>query len=231
MKTPDRNGFVVPLYTDCARFLRATYNNLPGGRLGAGHAHELVAAYFGYSDGSALRAESKYPLTASDEADILIPDIPRMAARMHQLALPAGMPAAGDVAAALTGFLTSGNHFTGRVWLTDNLEEYIGETFIQENAMIVMDELSGEMASTNAYFDELYPEEVSLDHGSDELIATVTGSLNGENDPDRPFSGTSISFESVITFPRVAGRVFYASPEIATGGAVADKDMRDPDDM
>ena len=44
----------------------------------ATHAHELVAAFFGYGTAAALRAEAKFPLTAIDEARHLIPDLRRM---------------------------------------------------------------------------------------------------------------------------------------------------------
>lgn len=220
----------MPIHTDCATFLRATYADLPGGGLRSGHAHEIVAAYFGYSDGSALRAEVTYPLSAASDAEFLIPNTPRMTTRFTQLDLPAGFPPARDVAAALTSLLESEGHFSGKVWYPEDLSDHVNE-YMQENASTVEEALSGEMASTNAYFDEIYVEEVSEHWGTDTLTIAVSGSFNGENDPDKPFSGTSISFETLMTFPRVAGRVFVGQPELDTGGTVDDKDVRDPDDM
>jgi hypothetical protein len=77
----------------CANLLRSTYSNLPGGKLRSGHAHEIVAAYFGYNTAAALQAEYKFPLAALNEAEILIPDLHTMDKRVLQLnALAAGFP-------------------------------------------------------------------------------------------------------------------------------------------
>ncbi len=86
--------------------------------------------------------------------------------------------------------------------------------------MMIEDDLSSEIATTNAYFDELYIDEVALDIGQDALVALISGSLNGETDQDRAFHGDSIAFTTVMTFQRVAGRVAYEKPELETSGAV-----------
>ncbi|WP_244550940.1 hypothetical protein [Bradyrhizobium sp. Rc2d] len=95
--------------------------------------------------------------------------------------------------------------------------------------MMIEDALSGEMAMTNAFFDELYIDKVSLDLGNDVLVANVSGALNGENDPDKPFSGDSIVFTTMMTFERVAGRIGYRRPELETSGAIDDSHYYDDD--
>jgi len=221
----------VTIQKDCADFLRQTYSNNSGGKLRAGHAHELTAAYFGYASAAALRSEAAYPLTALDEGEILIPNIPLMEQRMQQLdGLPSGLPDATELASNLSNFLVSTDRFSGETWHTDKLETYIEETFIPARSAEIEDDLTGEMAETNAYFDELYVEEVTLSPGNDDLIATVSGHLNGENDPDRPFSGDSIEFTTTVTFERVAGRTAYTRPKLSTSGAVDDKDYYDDAD-
>lgn len=211
----------MPIQKDCADYLRAHYRNLTGNKLGSGHAHELIAAFFGYPTAAALQAEANYPLTNLNRAEILIPDLPRMDQRVQQLnGLPADLPDVDDLATGLCSFLSAQGHFSGDVWQTRDLEEYINVDFIQKDPMMIEEELSSQTALTNAYFDELYVEEVALDIGPDALVATATGSLNGDNDPDRVFYGDKVNFETLITFPRVAGRTAYERPEVETGGAL-----------
>lgn len=214
----------------CADFLRMTFNDLAGGKLGSGHAHEIVAAYFGYGTAAALRAEPKYQLAALDKAAILMPDLRLMDQRVQHLnGLPAGLPNVDELASLLSSFLNANGYFSGEVWYTRDLEEYIDVSFIQEDPMMIEDALSGEMAMTNAFFDELYIDKVSLDVGDDVLVANVSGSLNGENDPDKPFHGDSIAFTTMITFERVAGRTGYMRPELETSGAIDGSHYYDQD--
>lgn len=211
----------MSIQKQCADFLRDYHRQLTSGKLGAGHAHELVAAFFGYKTAAALQAESAYPLDELEGADILIPDLRLMDERVKQLqGLPANLASIDDLAAQLCEFLVKDGHFSGEVWRTRDLEDSIDADFIQKNQMRIMDDLSDEMAATNATYDELYVEEVEVESDIDTLVATASGSLNGDNDPDKPFSGDKITFNAVITFMRVAGRTAFANPEIETSGAV-----------
>lgn len=213
----------MTMHKECADYLRMHYAALTGGKLSSGHAHELVAAFFGYGTGSALRAETQHPLDLLSQADIMIPDLPLLDIRRTALSgLPEDLPANDVIVDLLVEHLEASGQFTGTVWLTRDLVDHIGADFIRDNAFTIEDALSGEIASTNAFFDELYPDEVTVDHGDDALIATVNGHLNGENDQDRAFHGDSIAFESVITFDRVAGRTGYSNPSFATTGEVDD---------
>ncbi|MET4232318.1 hypothetical protein ACVWXN_006003 [Bradyrhizobium sp. i1.4.4] len=216
---------------ECADFLRTTFNNLTGSKLGSGHAHEIVAAYFGYCTAAALRAEPTYQLSALNEAAIVIPDLRLMDQRMQQLnGLPTGLPNVDELASQLSSFLSANGYLSGEVWYTRDLEEYINVSFIQKDRMMIEDALSGEMAMTNAFFDELYIDKVSLDVGDDVLVANVSGALNGENDPDKPSSGDSIVFTTLMTFERAAGRTGYRRPELETSGTIDDSHYYDEDD-
>lgn len=221
----------MSLHKDCADYLRSYVRAVTGGKLGAGHAHELVAAYFGYGTGAALRAEATYPLSSLGQAEILIPDLRLMDQRVQELdGLPDDLPPVDDLASNLSNFLNERSYFSGDIWHTRDLEEHINVAYIQENPMMIEDDLSDQMAETNAYFDELYIDEVVLNSEDDALIANVSGSLNGENDPDRTFLGNSIAFTTVMTFRRVAGRVAYEKPELETSGAVDDSHYYDEED-
>jgi hypothetical protein len=56
----------------CADSLREFSQNKFGIQLKSSHAHELVAAYMGYSSRAALLADSKCPITNLREAEILV---------------------------------------------------------------------------------------------------------------------------------------------------------------
>lgn len=206
----------------CADFLRNSNRNLPSGKLRSGHAHELVAAYFGYKTAAALRSEKHYPLSALDEAYILIPDLATMDTRREKLnGLPLDLPSNDELAEQLSRFLKDMKYFDGEVWLDRDLRDPING-YIQDDPMVIEDELSGEMATTNAYFDELYIDEYDYEVTAEGFAATLTGSLNGSPDPDKVYSGHKISFVSQMTMDRVAGRVAFTQPEFDTGGAVDD---------
>lgn len=49
-----------------------------------------------------------------------------------------------------------------------------------------------------------------------------------QQDWDRMFHGDSITFNTVMTFQRVAGRVAYLKPDIVTGGRVNSGHHYDP---
>ena len=214
----------------CADHLRDHYRNLTGNRLRSGHAHEIVAAFFGYGTRAALLAERAYPLTALGQAEILIPDLSMMDARIDGIdEIPTDLPFTDDLVNLLATFLQANGIFTGEVWLTRDLQEHIQVSVIPGHEMAIMDDLSGEMASTNAYFDEVYVEEVDVDVAGDSIVASVSGSVNGETHDDRVFCGDSINFETTITLMRVAGRVAFAAPMLETSGSVDTSYYEDDD--
>lgn len=209
----------------CADHLRAVYNDLPGGKLCSGHAHEVVAAYFGYPTAAALQAETRYPLSNLGTAEILIPDAPLIEKRLKELSdLPHGLPTVEDIVSQVSDFLKKSGHFTGRVTtLFDEIDAHL-----QENSSSIEDDLSGAIAETNAYFDEIYVEDVEGEVDAQVLSVTATGSLNGETDPDRVFHGDKIAFSIKVTLPRVAGRTAFGGAEIGeASGAVDDSDYYD----
>jgi hypothetical protein len=219
----------VSIQKQCADCLRDSYAVLTGKKLLSGHAHELAAAFFGYGTAAALQSEVIYPLSELIAADILIPDIARMDARRGQLVgLPADLPDSRELARTLSEMLKSGGHFAGQVWDSEYLSDDING-YVQQDPMLIEDALSGQMAETNAYFDELYLDEVDIEVTHEVMVATITGSLNGEQDQDRAFHGDKIAFTSVMTMNRVAGRSAYSKPDFDTSGEVDDAMYYDPE--
>ncbi|MBX9644239.1 MAG: hypothetical protein K2W91_09105, partial [Novosphingobium sp.] len=141
----------MSVHKDCADNLRARFRALTGLKLGSGHAHEIVAAYFGYGTGSALRLEGIYPLDELWRAEILIPDLALMERRLFLLTdLPDELPGADVLADWIGESLQEARHFTGAIWHTRDIADYIGSVFVHEHPHQIMDAMSSEMAVTNA---------------------------------------------------------------------------------
>lgn len=219
----------MTIQKDCADHLRVTYRNMSGEKLRSSHAHELVAAYFGYGTAAALQADVTFPLSSLEEAEILIPDIEGINRRRAELSnVPAELPDGRVIAEIISTSLEAAGHFRGEIWDSTYLSDDIND-YIQRDPMVIENELAGEIATTNAYFDELYIEETNVESNDDSLIATLSGSLNGEQDQDRAFHGDKIKFTSIMTMRRAASRVGYFEPEFETGGSVDDSMYYDPE--
>src|ERR1700749_1290733 len=74
----------------CADSLRAFSQNKFGIEIKSSHAHELVAAYMGYSSRAALLADSKCPITNLRQANIFV--LTPMALIKKRRAALAGLP-------------------------------------------------------------------------------------------------------------------------------------------
>lgn len=194
-------------------------------KLKPSHAHELVAAFFGYKSHAALLHEPAYPVSNLDGAKILVPELQLMEARRYQLKeLPEDLPGTVDLAQVIISALQDEGHFTGDVWLYETLESYIADVFLFKIDSQIMDELSGEMAVTNANFGGDYPdydELVVTDEGQ-QIVFSVDGVYEGENHEDKPFYGDTIDFQVMITLPRLAGRVGFGDYVLEVTGGLRD---------
>ncbi len=209
---------------ECTDFLRDHHMTSYGQKLKATHAREIVAAFFGYKSHAAQLAETQFPLSEIEVANILAPDVPRIEWRIARLnGLPSNLPEAYELARVLGEFLVRQDMFQGRVWLYDSLGSYVVEELLQENHSFIEDEMSGEMASTNAIFDE-YPEyePPAVTHNGDNVQVIAQGTMYGSQDLDRPYSGHEVGINVIVTLHRVAGHVCFMEPEIDVGGALED---------
>lgn len=214
----------MTIHKDCADHLRVQYHAITGHKMLSGHAHELVAAFFGYGSAAALRAEIERPLDRLIEAKILIPDLAMLDRRRADLTgYPHDLPGSDDTADLLSEYLVSSGNFSGEVWVTRDLPDHIQSDFIQDNFPKVVDGLSGEIATTNAFFDELDLDEISVDRDDEGITASLNGHLNGETDQDRPFYGDSIAFDIVVRFDLISSRIGFAEPDFSISGAVDEK--------
>ena len=56
----------------CADFLRSYFSNEYGIKLKSGHAHEMVAAFFGFKSRIAMLADKKHIISDWDRAEFIL---------------------------------------------------------------------------------------------------------------------------------------------------------------
>lgn len=201
----------------CAAYLRSIYSGL-----GSGHAHELVAAYFGYKSSIALHQESRYSVDYLKNSAVIMPAVYIIEERVKHLdGLPNSLPPyPWRIARDLSSYLRGIGEIYGEE--IDSFETYLHQHLDWDLPNL----LSGEIALTNANgFDEAYYDAVSIDEGADEVSVHVSGTFSGDHDweRDRPFHGDVIDMRIEAQFPRAAGRIGYSKPSYEVTG-----DVRDP---
>jgi hypothetical protein len=215
----------------CSDFLRFEFAARGGKKLKASHSRELTAAFFGYKSHAALLTEKVYPLERLGKADVLVPNVGLIEQRRNTLVgLPADLFPSREIASKVGGFLKEQQYFGGKVWLYESLETYVTEVLLIEEDSRILDQLSGVMAETNAYFDSEFGhyESAEVIEGGDAVTVEVEGQYSGSADPERPFCGDQIDMRVTVDLPRIAGRVAFANPEISARGEVND-DWVDPE--
>ena len=214
----------------CADFLRNSYASEAGAKLKASHARELVAAFFGYKSHAALIAEKAHPLTNLEDAEILVPDIPLLVHRRTCLKeLPADLFPPLEMSSRICTFLSDNGYFNGTFWLYEAVENYVTDILLIDNDSLLIDELSGVMAMTNAEFGDFPDYESSeIIDTSNTLAINVSGKLRGTQLEDKLFYGDTIDLKVKVTLYRIAGKRGFSDFDIKTEGSVND-DWADPE--
>lgn len=109
----------LDLTKDCADSLRAFTQNNYGIQLKSSHAHELVAAYFGYSSRAALLADKRSPIGNLSDAEIIIlnTSTPFVEKRLETLEnLPSGLPPSGILAEGVYAPIVADEQFSSKIW-------------------------------------------------------------------------------------------------------------------
>lgn len=189
----------------CADSLRAFAKNSHGIHLKAAHAHELVAAYFGYRSKNALLADAKYPISNLVDASIvvMVPDAFIDQRRLVLLDLSRNLPSSRDLGEGVYGAL-----FQDQYWKSE-YPPFLGfETLAK-----VLVESSDSLSDTFKLRGRIPMHHVvSVNDGEDAVILDVVHSDG--SDPEM----MNRDRKTKITLPRVAGRIGFAKPEIAVTG-------------
>lgn len=195
----------------CADSLRSFANDNYGIKLGASHAHELVAAFLGYKSRAALLADNAYPIGNLAEAEFILlePSISLIDQRLKELDIRSSELLSGSILAeAICSAIKDNSQFGGGV-----------QPSFHELALLLADErLNREMKMWRMDSQSLnWIKDVNIQKSGAEVLMTVSlGYHTG--------SGESLRHRKyVIHLPRVAANLGYGEPELYetryTGGA------------
>jgi hypothetical protein len=207
----------------CAASLRTFTQNNFGIQLKSSHAHEIVAAYFGYASRAALIADEKCPIGNLQDAKIIIPNtqIPLIEQRLKTLEnLPLGLPSSDILAEAIYRTITANEQLSEKVW-TDFQQVAIAyaedRVFHNEKMERAMD-IGG--------FDQRELDwliQVNIKTEDTDVLMTVTYDYPAK--AKKPMRHASV----VVTLPRISGNIGFGEPKVLPtfyAGHMSDPDFR-----
>ncbi len=181
----------------CADSLRPFSQNQFGIQIKSSHAHELVAAYMGYSSRAALLADSKCPITNLRQADILVlaPTAPIKERRAELKGLPENLP--DDIAEGIYLSLYDENWILHKIWPTF---EELGKVLADQH-----------LKSKPAYFRDLKVQRqgVKLEFDDDEVVIAVFREYVSPNLTLSLMKNVTRGVVDVFQLKRVAGHIGY----------------------
>ena len=185
----------------CADSLRALANEKYGTKLKSAHAHELVAAYFGYQSKNALLADETYPISALAQAEIIvtIPDEFFNKRRMDLHELSADLPGNSDLNQTIHSTLVANKLLMGPFPPFDDFAT-----------------LAISLLRRSPQYDAAFPfhGDVPLDHfvavwSADNHVLLTACHAYAPKSEDSLAEG-----RTTISLPRVAGRIGFGRPEL-----------------
>ena len=185
----------------CADSLRALANEKYGTKLKSAHAHELVAAYFGYRSKNALLADENYPISALTQAEIVVtmPDEFFNKRRMDLQELSSDLPDNSDLYQTIHSTLVTNKLLMGPFPPVGDFEK-----------------LAISLLRRSPQYDAAFPfhSDVPLDHfvavrgAANHVLLTVSHAYAPQSEDSLAEGRTTISL------PRVAGRIGFGRPEL-----------------
>lgn len=198
----------------CADSLRTFLNDRHSIQLKSGHAHEIVAAFFGYKSAISLRQDMQCPITNLDQAEYILFETPKplVDQRLKSLeGLSPDFPPSYILAETIYSVLVAREGAVEKLWPSfhdlavslaeEALQQQIGHLGINPAPQWIID-VQKEFMPTAVLMS------VTFDY------PTNTG---------KPLRQAKIG----ITLPRVAGNIGYGKPEVLP--TFYSGHMRDPD--
>lgn len=207
----------------CSDHLRAFTSAVTSSSLKASHARELVAAFFGYKSHASLLAETTYPISELSIAQVLIPNFRLMDARRKCLLdLPKRLPDSKSLASALCTYLVQQQHFTGKIWLHDSIEEFVTKVLLRAEDARLMHELYGIEPEANTELDHVVYGPAKILDDEEMLTIELTGRYTGQSYEALSFYDGPTEMNIEVELYRVAGRAGYLDPVISASGEAND---------
>ena len=198
----------------CADSLRSFLSDNHGIKLKSGHAHEIVAAFFGYKSKISLLADETYPLEKLDQAEFILlnPPVSFVDQRIQNLeGLAPDFPPSYILAEGVYSVITNNKDFLEKIqpsfhdlaiaFAKDRLQQHIGHLGMKPTPQWIIDVTSD----------------------TTEALALFTVSFNYSTADGKQSRYSKID----IKFPRVAGNIGYGMPEIMP--TFYSGQFRDPD--
>lgn len=186
----------------CADSLRTFVNDHYNIKLKPTHAHELVAAYFGYKSNAAMRADMVAPITNLRQASILVlaPTAPIDLRRQELEGLSTDLPDTYTLGEGVYSPLISEKWITSTPW---PVFELLAKALADEH--LRLNNLAGSYRSP-------VREGVKIERREDSVQLIVLRSYQ--------LFMTSSSVQEVkittsINLPRIAGHIGYGKPEVS----------------
>lgn len=186
----------------CADHLRAFVNDNHGVKLKASHAHELVAAFFGYKSRAALLADTRHPLSNLRQAKILVlePTAPIDQRRQSLQELPADLPNTHGLTEGVYGGLIAEKWLLGKIWPTyETLATFLADEYIRQQGL-------------ERVYRHPVREGVKVEREEDGVQLIV---LRFYQLPLTEGGVQEVDIITTIKLARVAGHIGYTDPEIS----------------
>jgi hypothetical protein len=197
----------------CADYLRAFSNN-HGVKLKSGHAHELVAAFFGYKSKAAMQADTLCSIENIGKAEIFVltPSMFIDDRRKCLEDLPSELPDTYTLGESMLVFLASENRLSGRSFASwAHLAEVLTTEYLQKHGDLILPlNFRPYEKARNIFNKPLYEFKPKIEITDNEVKLTVT---------NRYYGSQNVNFQAIdvrlaINLQRIAGYVGYKNAEI-----------------
>jgi hypothetical protein len=208
----------------CADSLRTFTQKNYGIQLKSSHAHELVAAYFGYSSRASLIADKECPIETLRDAELIVLDNPklRIEQRLKTLAnLPLGLPPSDILASIIYETINVNGQLLGKVWI-----DFKEMAIAYAEDRVFYNEKMMKMIGIDGGFDQRELDwliQVELKRIGTDVKMTVTYDYPAK--AKKPMRHASVA----ITLPRISGNIGYGEPKVLPtfyNGHMSDPDFR-----
>ena len=186
----------------CADSLRTFTTEKYHINLKATHAHELAAAYFGYASKNAMLADTKYPVSNLDQADIIvmIPDEFIDQRRKDLIGLSYELPDSYALGEAVYASL-----FSDDWWASP----YPPFRSFEKLAKYLVENSDAYQNAFKFYRDKPIHHFVDVKISENDVLLTV---FHAHQDSTGEMLGTG---QTTINLPRVAGHIGYGKPRVS----------------